>query len=190
MTNVLIYPREGRKLYFNKKASQKQAQEIIDYLDGKLEMFPARPWFLWPTEYPGMVNQAFGVNYEYYKRFDLPGHEGIDMRAFLGTNIYCVYDGEVSIQGVSNAYGNQIRIKSVIEGAEYEHIYAHLDKPAYFKVGDKVTQGAILGPAGSTGNSTGPHLHFTLKKKGATANKETNYRADIIDPTKFFKELQ
>lgn len=137
----------------------------------------------WPTDYP-VITQAFGANPHIYKKWGLPGHEGLDFRALTKTNIYACADGVVSeVENRANVhpYGRHIRIK---HKKGYRTVYAHLYK-SLVKVGDKVEEKQVIGKADSTGNSTGSHLHLTLKKDGATTRKETIYQGDVIDPTPF-----
>lgn len=145
--------------------------------------------FLWPTN-SKIITQAFGINPQWYEGFGLPGHEGLDMRAYLGTPIVAAFSGEVVGNWKGTAYGWAVKIKATIRGDEYEAAYAHMQLQSKLVVGQKIQKGDYIGPADSTGNSTGSHLHFMLKKKGATASGETNFPKDIIDPTNFFAELR
>ncbi len=145
----------------------------------------------WPTDYPKIV-QPFGVNPDIYRRYGLPGHEGLDIRAPMNSNVYAAADGtvfQVNAEGkLSNgqmhAYGIHVRIQ---HGDGYQTIYAHLMK-AIVSEGQQVKAGDLIGLADSTGNSTGSHLHLTLKKQGATAAGLTNYPNDIIDPTPYLQD--
>jgi len=127
---------------------------------------PAPIRLVWPTEYP-VITQHFGRNPLYYGRFGLPGHEGIDIQAPHGSKIFACADGEVYLvesSGKGN-YGNQVRIK---HRDGYATVYAHLLKPMVC-TGDIVVAGQVIGLADNTGNSSGDHLHLTLKLEGATA---------------------
>jgi hypothetical protein len=138
----------------------------------------------WPTEFR-ILNQLFGVNQAFYGRFNLPGHEGLDIRAAQGTCIFCVAPGRVSRvhrDPDSDNYGIHVRIE---HSDGYRTIYAHLQE-ARVREGDTVDAGTLLGLAGSTGNSTGPHLHLTLKKTGAS---HPGFPSNIIDPTPFILPL-
>jgi len=141
---------------------------------------------LWPTDY-AFVNQAFGVNPDLYRRWGLPGHEGIDIRAPRGSKVYACADGTVILADPYNGdpqkqpYGNSVRIQ---HRDGYLTVYAHLVQ-ILVKVGDVVLAGQVIGLANSTGNSTGDHLHLGLKKDGATAAGLTNFPKDILDPTPF-----
>lgn len=157
----------------------------------------------WPTPFPGRITQSFGKRPEFYKTYDLPGHEGIDFHAPSRTPIFAAADGVVSEinhgmrNGKQHNYGRHIRLRHSVAEGEFETIYAHLMTPRDgLKVGDPVRAGEVIALADNTGNSSGDHLHFTLKKIGATQRGESTYRLpdgrvvtyprDIIDPTPYF----
>jgi murein DD-endopeptidase MepM/ murein hydrolase activator NlpD len=140
---------------------------------------------LWPTDYD-VITQPFGVNAAYYRRFGLPGHDGVDMRAPYHTPIYASASGRVYLVyegGFYHAYGIHVRIR---HSGGFKTVYAHLAQ-ALVEVGDQVEAGQVIGWADSTGNSTASHLHLTLKKEGATAAGETHFPHDIIDPTPYLQ---
>jgi predicted flap endonuclease-1-like 5' DNA nuclease len=143
----------------------------------------------WPTQF-GLITQGFRERPEFYGKFGLPGHEGIDFQAPDGSEIYAVADGTVSdvrLDGDSDKlnkpYGNQVRVRH--EGG-YESVYAHLMQAAV-STGQPVKAGQLIGLADNTGNSFGTHLHFTVKKKGASQTGETDFPWDIIDPTPYLE---
>lgn len=157
------------------------------------------PAFAWPSTYvPNFVTQPFGVNEEYYGKFGLPGHEGIDIRAPLNQEIIAVWDGVVKRVEFHSAYGNSIRLKHEIkyptgDVVELESIYAHFSMPSEHRVGDEVQQGEVVGYADSTGNSTGHHLHFGVKQFNFPELRppmEKDFPYDLIDPTIFFEWLK
>ena len=87
-------------------------------------------------------------------------HKGVDFAAPIGTPIYAGGNGVVEYVGNNGGYGKYIRIR---HNNEYKTAYAHLS--AYKKgisKGIRVTQGDVIGYVGSTGNSTGPHLHYEI----------------------------
>ena len=91
-------------------------------------------------------------------------HSGIDWAAPTGTPVYATAAGEVSRAGVSASYGNIIYLK---HAGGLESRYAHLDGfAAELKKGDSVSSGQIIGYVGTTGRSTGPHLHFEMRSNG------------------------
>lgn len=138
----------------------------------------------WPTEIK-TITQHFGERPADYAKFGLPGHEGIDFGATIGSRIFCVAPGtvrEVFQDDHSHPYGTNVRV-SHDDG--YETIYAHLQE-AKVEKGQKVRTGQVLGLAGLTGNTTGPHLHLTLKRAGENA---PGYPHNIINPTPFLQPL-
>lgn len=88
-------------------------------------------------------------------------HTGLDIAAVEGTIIKSATDGKVIMASSQGDYGNhyQIQIQDIIL------VYAHCKK-LYLKVGDTVKQGQKIAEVGTTGNSTGPHLHFEIRKDG------------------------
>jgi len=96
-------------------------------------------------------------------------HEGVDYRGRTGTPVYAVADGRVTSSGRHGGYGNEVMIKH----SEYSTQYAHLSK-ILVKRGQAVHKGQIIGRVGSTGYSTGPHLHFGVRRSGRWVNPLTN----------------
>jgi hypothetical protein len=150
----------------------------------------------WPTTNNRLL-QRFREHPEWYKGFGLPGHEGLDFSVARGSEIYACADGVVAEvrldaemyaqthQG-TYAYGNQVRIRHALPEGEYFTVYAHLLE-ARVQPGDPIKAGQLVGLGDSTGNSTGDHLHLTLKKTGSTAAGETDYPRDLIDPEPFLQ---
>lgn len=95
-------------------------------------------------------------------------HTGTDIAANLGTKILSSTDGEVVVASSEGDYGNHLKIKI----GDVSLVYAHCNK-LYVKEGDKVTQGQEIAEVGSTGNSTGPHLHFEIRLNEKTVDPET-----------------
>ena len=89
-------------------------------------------------------------------------HHGTDFGARRGTPLLAVNDGIVSFSGRMRGYGNVVKIK---HKGGYESLYAHQSRRRA-KVGQHVKKGQVIGYVGSTGRSTGPHLHFGLMKNG------------------------
>ena len=87
-------------------------------------------------------------------------HKGVDFAAKTGTPIYAAGDGVIERANVYGGYGKYIRIR---HNSQYKTAYAHLYKFAKsIKKGKTVKQGQIIGYVGSTGRSTGPHLHYEI----------------------------
>jgi len=109
--------------------------------------------FMWPTS--GYLTQG------YY-----PGHEAIDIGAPTGTPIYAADTGYVSATGWMGGYGNYVIIN---HGNGFETLYAHLSQIRVIP-GQGVQRGQVIGLVGSTGRSTGPHLHFEIRQGGVKRN--------------------
>lgn len=91
-------------------------------------------------------------------------HKGIDYAAPTGTPVYAAASGVIEKLYVSKSYGNYIRIK---HENDFFTAYAHMNAFAEgLDTGSKVTRGQLIGQVGSTGKSSGPHLHFELIHKG------------------------
>lgn len=95
-------------------------------------------------------------------------HRGVDFGAPTGTPVYAAGDGTVDFAGTKGGYGKYLRLK---HGNGYSTAYAHLSRFAKgMASGKKVKQGQIVAYVGSTGLSTGPHLHYEVLVKGAQVN--------------------
>jgi murein DD-endopeptidase MepM/ murein hydrolase activator NlpD len=93
-------------------------------------------------------------------------HDGLDIAANHGNSVYAYTDGRVIEAGWNGGYGNCVLID---HGNGLKTRYAHLSR-INVKVGQKIKTGQKIGAVGSTGNSTGPHLHFEVIKNGKTQN--------------------
>lgn len=102
-------------------------------------------------------------------------HEGLDFSAAPGTNVYATADGTVVHAGWQGHYGNCV---DVDHGYNYMTRYAHLRSVAV-KEGTKVRRGELLGEVGSTGKSSGPHLHYEVRFKGQPQNPVNYYFMDV-----------
>lgn len=103
----------------------------------------------------------------------LRAHKGIDLAAPTGTPIYATADGVVGKAEWFGAYGNFIAIN---HGAELETRFGHLSRMAV-SAGQRVRKGDLIGYVGSTGRSTGPHLHYEVRVAGIA-----------VDPTPYMTE--
>lgn len=93
-------------------------------------------------------------------------HEGIDIAARTGTPVYAADGGKVIYSGTNGAYGKLVKID---HGGGFVTYYAHNSKLLVSK-GEKVFKGQKIAEVGNTGRSTGPHLHFEVRKHGKTVN--------------------
>jgi murein DD-endopeptidase MepM/ murein hydrolase activator NlpD len=103
-------------------------------------------------------------------------HSGMDFTSDMGTEVYCTGDGKIEVLERNGwGYGNCIVIN---HGYGYKTRYAHLSA-FKVKVGDKVKRGDLIGLVGSTGKSTGPHLHYEVEKYGKKVNPIHYYHSDL-----------
>ncbi|HEY8391429.1 MAG TPA: peptidoglycan DD-metalloendopeptidase family protein [Capillibacterium sp.] len=118
--------------------------------------------FIWPLPVKGRISSPFGERMHPIlkeKRF----HSGIDIAVSSGTNVLAADRGKVLISGWNGGYGYYIAID---HGNGLSTAYAHNSR-LLVKEGDLVAQGQVIAKSGSTGLSTGPHLHFEVRKDGA-----------------------
>lgn|SRR5690606_9587511 len=102
-------------------------------------------------------------------------HKGIDLAQPTGTPVYATADGIVSKAERFSSYGNYIQIE---HGGEMQTRYAHLSGYA-ISAGEHVRKGQLIGFVGSTGRSTGPHLHYEVRIAG-----------EAVDPTPYMVDTQ
>jgi murein DD-endopeptidase MepM/ murein hydrolase activator NlpD len=107
---------------------------------------------VWPVQ--GTITSKFGWRWGSF-------HRGIDIGASSGTEIKAADSGVVTFAGWNGGYGNLVKV----DHGSTQTWYAHMSKMAV-KTGDKVEKGAVIGYVGSTGISTGPHLHFEVHVEG------------------------
>jgi len=95
-------------------------------------------------------------------------HQGVDFAAPTGTPIYAAGDGKVAVAKSNGGYGRYIQIRHT---GEYSTAYAHLSRFAKsIAPGRRVQQGQVIGYVGTSGRSTGPHLHYEVLRNGAQIN--------------------
>ncbi|CAN7683936.1 M23 family metallopeptidase [Mesorhizobium sp. LjRoot246] len=176
---VLIYsqtPRgkdegAGRVLYVGVQGTEKSLDcFVFQQSDGQFACVTGDDQVRSLTVTNGMVTPVNGVMTSTFgpRKHPILGivrlHKGVDWAAPVGTPIAAAFDGEISFQGDGGGYGNLVKIS---HGNGRETRYAHMQKFAIEAgVGTKVKAGDIIGYIGTTGLSTGPHLHFELYQNG------------------------
>ncbi|NBU26928.1 MAG: M23 family metallopeptidase [Caulobacteraceae bacterium] len=140
--------------------------------DGKAQFFDEAgkniKGFLLRTPVDGArITSGFG-----FRRHPILGynkmHQGIDFGAGSGTPVLAAGDGVVEMAGRFGGYGNWVKVR---HSGGYSTGYAHLSRYARgLRPGQSVSQGQVIGYVGSTGRSTGPHLHYEIFFKGARVN--------------------
>lgn len=153
----------------------KSYDELADYArqqEIRLENIPAIQPVLnkdltrFASGYGWRIDPVYGT-----RRF----HEGIDFTAPTGTDIYATGNGKVTFAGWRQGYGNCIEVD---HGFDYVSLYAHLHK-ILVRPNQQVKRGDVIGLVGSTGKSTGPHLHYEVHHKGRPVDPRNFYFLDL-----------
>lgn len=122
--------------------------------------------FIWPLPGAGRVTTEFGAD-QWVNGVFSSGHKGLDIAIAGGTPIYAAHNGTVVATTGHWTYGNVVMIDN---GDGVSTLYAHMQSAAIVSVGETVTQGQVIGYVGSTGNSSGNHLHFEVRVNGVRQN--------------------
>ena len=161
----------NRQLYIQSKSFD----EVVDLCKSHDEMLKCIP-AIQPVSNKDLKKTAsgYGVRIDpIYKTTKF--HAGMDFSASPGTPVYATGDGVVVKAGWETGYGNTIEVN---HGFGYLTRYAHLS--AYkVRPGQKVVRGEVIGAVGSTGKSTGPHLHYEVHVKGKVQNPVNYYFMDL-----------
>lgn len=136
--------------------------EIKDYLRIQKDIYQATPKGF-PVK--GRITSEYGTREDPIRDTRL-FHSGVDISASPGTSIQVTADGVVSYSALKNSSGYLIVIE---HGCGFSTIYAH-NKMNLVKVGQRVKRGEVIGYVGSTGKSTGPHVHYEVWKSGKHVN--------------------
>lgn len=154
------------------KSQEKSYAELTGLINNKEKLLAATP-AIQPVSNKDLNRIASGFGHRIdpiYKTVKM--HAGLDFSASQGTPIYATADGTVRVAENSNSgYGNHVVID---HGYGYETLYGHMLR-IKSRRGERVTRGEIIGYVGSTGKSTGPHLHYEVHKNGRK-----------LDPVYFF----
>ncbi len=122
--------------------------------------------FIFPLSVPSPISSLFG--FRIHPIFgDQRFHAGTDIAAAQGTPVLAAQDGVVTASGSAGGYGLMVVLQHDLEEAKLESRYAHLSE-IFVESGTSVKKGDVIGLVGSTGNSTGPHLHFEMREMTAT----------------------
>jgi murein DD-endopeptidase MepM/ murein hydrolase activator NlpD len=127
----------------------------------------------WPTE-GGWVSSGFGQRSDPFTGHTAV-HEGVDIASRFGSTIKAMGGGVVSYAGDKEGYGCTVEIN---HGNGYSTRYAHC-KSALVRVGDRVTKGQGVALVGTTGRSTGPHLHFEVLRDGKAVNPSSYLQSSL-----------
>ena len=164
--------RDGSVLYSSLVLQNRKIDIYMHKVDNRVEYFDSKgnsvKKSLLRTPINGArVSSGFGM-----RRHPILGyskmHKGVDFSASTGTPILAAGAGTVIYMGIKGGYGNYVQIK---HNNDYSTAYGHASRfNKKFRVGAKVKQGDVVAYVGTTGRSTGPHLHFELLFKGSQVN--------------------
>ncbi len=150
-------------------AQAERMAELVAHLEDQSARLSSTP-SISPAK--GWITSAFG-----YRSSPFTGgrefHRGLDIAGRLGTPVYAPADGVVRFAGERRALGNSVSLK---HGYGVESLYGHMNEITV-KRGQKVARGEQIGTLGSTGRSTGPHLHYQVQVNGVPVNPR-NYILD------------
>jgi murein DD-endopeptidase MepM/ murein hydrolase activator NlpD len=160
--------------------------EITTMVKNKEKLLRAIP-AIQPVSNKNLKRVASGFGYRIdplYKDSRL--HAGLDFSAPTGTPIYATADGEVQIAGFNtDGYGNKVVIN---HGYGFQTLYAHMVR-VIANVGQSVKRGEVIGYVGSTGKSTGSHLHYEVIKRGTKVDPVYYFYNDLT-PAQFDRLLK
>lgn len=165
--------KKADKLTVRLAAQTKSLEELERISTKKSEMLSCIP-AIRPLKNMYSITSGFGRRYHPILK-TLRAHTGIDIAAPKGTPIYATADGTVSSESPGGGYGVTVVIN---HGYSYKTLYAHMSKKAV-KPGQKVKRGQVIGYVGSTGMSSGAHLHYEVIKNGQRVNPVYYFYSDI-----------
>lgn len=162
----------SRELYVQSKSFD----DVYKLAKSKERMLASIPG-IQPVSNKDLKRIASGFGYRIHPIYKtLRMHEGMDFTAPVGTPIYATGDGKVErLKDEMSGYGNVIMIN---HGYGYETLYAHMSS-IIVKPGQSVKRGEIIGYVGNTGRSTGPHLHYEVRKNGKPINPVHFFYQDL-----------
>lgn len=149
-------------------------EEIHDYQAFLQQRQATKLPVLWPTE-QGVISSGYGPR-KLVGSDQMENHQGLDIAAPFGTKVYASAAGLVKSAGWKGGYGRYVQID---HENNYVSGYGHMSKLAV-QTGDLVEQGDIIGYVGSSGYSTGPHLHFEIFCEGKAINPLDMLRKDKL----------
>ena len=145
------------------------ADEAIDFYEGYLKKVSYNISYT-PLGYPfaGRITSTFGHRENPFGGANVETHKGLDIKGPMGAHVKAMAKGKVIFAGVRGGYGNCVILK---HGNGFQTLYGHLSK-ILVSVGNNIKIGQHIGNIGSTGRSTGPHLHYEVRRDGQQVNPE------------------
>ncbi|HLP04565.1 MAG TPA: M23 family metallopeptidase [Paludibacter sp.] len=178
MTNSEIVVSTTKKISELKKElyiQSKSYDELVKLAKNKENMLQNLP-AIQPVLNKDLTRMASGYGWRidpvyHTRRF----HEGMDFTAPIGTDIYATGNGSIMSAGWKQGYGNCVEVN---HGYGYITLYGHMSA-IKVRAGQSVKRGDVIGLVGSTGKSTGPHLHYEVHFKGQVMNPQNYYYLDL-----------
>lgn len=179
LDNSELVIRTTEKLDILSKQAYIQAKsydEVLNMALNKEKLVSSMPAIM-PISNKSLKSTASGWGYRFHPIYKIKQfHYGMDFTAPIGTKVYATGDGVVKdVQSIGGGYGRWIMID---HGFDYETLYAHLSG-FNVKIGDQVKRGSVIGYVGSSGTSTGPHVHYEVHKNGEPVNPQYYYFKDL-----------
>lgn len=160
--NVML--EQEKNISLQAKAKAEDLQKLIGAIENenyRRDVTPSQ----WPTD-GGYISSPFGGRPNPFSGYGRDWHPGIDIAVDYGTPVYASAAGYVEQSGWYGGYGKYVRLS---HDFGYETAYGHMSRLAV-SAGSFVKKGEVIGYVGSTGYSTGPHLHFEVMKYGEQVN--------------------
>jgi murein DD-endopeptidase MepM/ murein hydrolase activator NlpD len=135
----------------------------------------------WPIAPSSDISSGFGWRVAPCSWGCSSDHQGVDFDPGYGTAIHVIADGVVVESGSDGGLGQHIVVQHDIDGVMVQSVYGHMIYGSQtVRVGDAVKRGDVLGDVGSTGASTGPHLHFEIRPGGGAAIEPLGWLAKYV----------
>lgn len=163
-SEVSVMLEQEKNISLQAKAKAEDLQKLIGAIENenyRRDVTPSQ----WPTD-GGYISSPFGGRPNPFSGYGRDWHPGIDIAVDYGTPVYASAAGYVQQAGWYGGYGKYVRLS---HDFGYETAYGHMSRLAV-EAGSFVKKGEIIGYVGSTGYSTGPHLHFEVMKYGEQVN--------------------
>lgn len=143
--------------------NNEQLKAVKNFVKKRNRVFEHTP-VLWPVD--GWLSSNYGVRKDPMGGKGRSFHEGVDLAAWHRSPIRAPADGTVVLSGTKGGYGKTVKIRHEYG---YTTLYGHLDERVV-EEGEPITKGQLVGRVGSTGHSTGSHLHYEVRVNGEAVN--------------------
>ena len=180
-SELIIEIRKSLEEVQKKMVTQSESyDELKQLVKTKKEMLAAIP-SIQPIANKDLTRLASGFGFRMHPIYKIKKmHTGIDFTADRGTDIYATGNGVIEKAGRMSGYGKVVIID---HGFGYKSLYAHCSKHMV-KVGQKVKKGDVIALVGNTGVSTGPHVHYEVRKREKSSNGKSTYKP--VNPVNYF----